>query len=234
MKRMRVLFWVLILVALPAAVAGSLLVTSDGAPVLDTGAPVARIPLPRSNSPNHAPGPENTCAFTVVSSFHDRPIARASVVVRLSGQEAVTYATDAWGRARVETAGPGPVSLHVEAPGFHPHDAQVDRNDATPMFVRLHPAAVIRGQVVDSLRTPQAGAWIQAGVLWKTDTDAIRGEPWPLAEPIVTDEKGGFTIANVDPRGRYLLVASLSRRAVGHGPRGKRGTGRTAGHHPAG
>ena len=215
MIRVRILLPVMILAALAASVVWIHVSMLDGDPLLDSRVPAARARITPETRVNHASQTEDACAFTVVSAYRDIPIAGASVIVQLKDRKAVTCSTDTQGQVHLQSCGATGFSIHVEAKGFHPQEYMVDGDFADPRTIRLKPAAIIHGRVVDSLGTPAVGAQIQIGVVMQDASGVILGEPWPISSPLVTGEEGGFSIKDLDPRGHYLLVASLSKRFVG-------------------
>jgi hypothetical protein len=179
-------------------------------------APPAAPPRPESPSiePVEPSGPPvDPTLPRVVSAFRDIPVADARVDLRTAGGTDEQYSTDRHGQFAAGDRRVLAEAIRIDAPGFAPLETAIEGSLEGRRF-RLEPAGVIAGRVVDTQGTPQPWAKIQAGVVIADATGATVGLPWPEATGVSTDQQGEFRLERLDPRGRYLVAALLTRLGV--------------------
>ena len=150
----------------------------------------------------------------VVSDFRRMPVADARVFVKTTSGETVRYTTDQLGQIPLGEDRIQGESIRIEAPGFTLLDQSLAEGFEGKTFV-LSPEAAIRVRVTDAQGLPQPWANLQIGVVIQDEHGAVLGLPWSLEKPPVTDSNGEARLAKLDPRGRYLIVATLARLGVG-------------------
>ncbi|MBN2489259.1 MAG: carboxypeptidase regulatory-like domain-containing protein [Planctomycetes bacterium] len=194
----------------PAPAGPARAVASPAPPPVSAATPPEPFPL---EPPVPSGPPLDPSLPRVVSSFREIPVVGARVRVRMASGEEERDTTDRHGQFAAGLGRAAAVAVHVEADGFQPLEAAVEGPLEGKRFA-LEPAGVISGRVVDRQRVPQAWAKIQAGVVIEDAQGATVGVPWPDATGVVSDLEGCFRLERLDPRGRYLVAASLARLGV--------------------
>ncbi len=173
---------------------------------------------PGASDPTPTTVPEADPSRPVVASaFEDVPIEGATL--RLSGSSDAALRTDRFGQFVLPTHWAGG-SADVSAPGFGATrvdldaDGRVVASDGTSRWIRLAPASSIRGRVVGPDGTPLDWVAVTLAVVLPRPNDEPVAKRWPLAERVLSRDGGAFDIDGLDPRGRYLVVARLSRIGV--------------------
>lgn len=152
-------------------------------------------------------------APTVVSAFRDIPIQRARVFLQLSGGKTVRRSTDFHGQFRLLPEEGGLETIRVEADGFHPLEVDLEGEIEGKTFA-MKPAASLQGRVTDSQGVPLDWVKIQVGVVIRDGTGVLLGVSWRTPKRVVTQNRGEFKVVDLEPRGKYILAASLSRIGV--------------------
>ncbi|MBW2462680.1 MAG: carboxypeptidase regulatory-like domain-containing protein [Deltaproteobacteria bacterium] len=134
----------------------------------------------------------------IVDGWDDRPLAGAPVEVRRGdGTRLGEDVTDDEGIFELSRVPVGNYILHAEFPGLLPHDRRVRLVPRRPSIedldledIALSPGGSVRGDVVDGLGAPVAGAEVAA---------AAAGSRPAWDESVRTDAAGSFVIAGLAP-----------------------------------
>lgn len=197
----------------------------DPAPHVETppveprpAAPTPAVPAPGPSDPSPASEPEaDPSRPAVVSAFEDVPIAGATM--RLSGSSDATLRTDRFGQFALPVHWAGG-SADVSAPGFDAARIELDADgrpvaaDGATRWIRLAPAATIRGRVVSPDGTPIDWVAVTLAVVLPRPDGEVIAKRWPLTDRVLTRDGGAFDLSGLDPRGRYLVIARLTRIGV--------------------
>jgi len=229
---MRLLVGLLILIPMVAAAVGLVfLFSEDPSPpiVVPEEAPEADRPVGKvqeaapdrpenvrevPRAPVQPTGPAaDPLAPAVVSAFRDIPIEGARVFLQLSGNKTLRRSTDFHGQFQLPPGEGGLETIRVEADGFHSLEEDLEGEIEGKTFA-MKPAATLQGRVTDSKGSPLDWVKIQVGVVIRDGTGALLGIPWRTPKRVVTQSGGGFKIVGLEPRGKYILAASLSRIGV--------------------
>lgn len=151
------------------------------------------------------PGPllgddtEFCIAGTVVNALTGEPLRHAAVTIQQSAA-----LTDAAGTFRFCGLRTGAYYAHAEKPGFGQAGVNVTVGPARDgVILRLQPAAVIRGKVVDGDGVPLENALVQ---LLSTSVEDGRRKV-RVESSVTTDDRGEYRVGNLRP-GRYFVRAA--------------------------
>jgi protocatechuate 3,4-dioxygenase beta subunit len=157
---------------------------------------------------------------TALDSVTGAPVAGARVV--LQGRLEYHSLTDSQGRFAIQGAAPGKYKLSASKSDY----AQMvfggrrnnldDEGEPVPLAagerrsdveLRMIPAAVIAGRVVDKLGEPVPGLFVAAGRIgYEGRRRKMDGAPYSL---IVTNDRGEYRLYGLPPGKYYLMVAGL-------------------------
>ncbi len=140
----------------------------------------------------------------VVLDSEGQPAADTEVIFQRNSPayERKHLMTDAQGRFRVMAAEPGDGALIVVRSGQSPQYRSLSiEPNASPIEIKLRPARVLRGRVLDRQQRPVPGAKVRLDE-WQGTTDLLRFQA-------ITDEQGRFTWTGA-PTDQVMLYVSAT------------------------
>jgi TonB family protein len=144
------------------------------------------------------------------------PLGGATVRLTLSNGRVVQTVADAMGRWQVAELAPGPVSVHVEAPGFLPWDGKekLAGGEQLDLVYRLRPPAeglevVVRGERQDREVTRRTIEREQLAVIPGTGGDALRAIETMPGAGRAPAYSGMIISRGSSPNGTQMLVDGL-------------------------
>src|SRR6185295_10323351 len=144
--------------------------------------------------------PLATITGRVMQGDPGKPVAGAVVWAGYEPAHYVVSGSD--GGFRIEVTPLNRFWLRARASGFQPAELEVQRPQVQPDWrpaLNLKAAAELRGQVMDAEKQPIAGALLEAA------SSSSERPGWAVSDP-----RGRFQLAGLDPRQKYQLQATRS------------------------
>ena len=146
---------------------------------------------------------------TVVNSITGEPLART--LVTLNSPIYRSMLTDGEGHFTFEAVPPSALYLQVRKPGFFARREQiiVPAGEAENVTLKLAPAGVIMGRVVDESGEPLEGAGVQL-----MEQHVMNGRRrWLRSRGASTNDDGKYRLPDLHP-GKYIVVVQPSQRNI--------------------